>query len=272
MKLIDFDQKFFEYAQGWLAMRPNMTEKQIDEAYNQIMLDWLNAPAKWLDGETPGTYFSKFSDPIELVGMVEKYVSDGIGVPEPLYNRITSMGEEAAPALTYAFSKKKNPEELRATVLGMLMEIGSQQPVPACVDLVCSAKEYSELSEMAVQYLAQNGENAVPQLLDRYPNAPEHAQTLILDVVCNFSGDERIYTYVVDKLLNDPERRALYASYLAKLGDARAIEPMTRLIGMSDIGYLDYIELRNAIESLGGDAGEERAFDGDPDYEAMRNM
>ena len=36
--------------------------------------------------------------------------------------------------------------------------------------------------------------------------------------------------------------------------------------------YLDYIELRNAIEALGGDAPE-REFDAeDPAYEAMRNM
>ena len=44
------------------------------------------------------------------------------------------------------------------------------------------------------------------------------------------------------------------------------------MIQLSDIGYVDYIELRNAIESLGGDPGEERTFYGDPDYEAMRNI
>ena len=36
--------------------------------------------------------------------------------------------------------------------------------------------------------------------------------------------------------------------------------------------YFDYIEIRNAIEELGGDAGEERTFYGDPDFEAMRNI
>ena len=30
--------------------------------------------------------------------------------------------------------------------------------------------------------------------------------------------------------------------------------------------------LRDAVESLGGDAGEERTFYGDPDYEALRNL
>ena len=44
------------------------------------------------------------------------------------------------------------------------------------------------------------------------------------------------------------------------------------LIDLPDVGYVDYIELRNAIETLGGDPGEERTFYGDPDYEAMRNV
>lgn len=272
MKPIDFDQKFFEYAQGWIALHPNMTEKQIDESYNQIMLDWLNAPAQWLGGATPGTYFSRYSDPIELVGMVEQYVRSGIGVPEPLYNRIVSLGEDAAEALTYAFSKKKNSEELRATVLGMLIDIGSEKPIPACVDLICSAQSESDLREMAVQLLSQHGRDVLPTLLERYPNVSEEAQALILDIACNFPGDERIYTYGIEKLLNCPEQRALYASYLGKLGDSRAIEPLKQMLSLSDLGYLDYIELRNAIEALGGDPGEERTFYGDPDYEAMRNM
>ena len=71
---------------------------------------------------------------------------------------------------------------------------------------------------------------------------------------------------------NDPEHRALYASYLAKLGDERALEPLRAMLGMYDIDYLDYLELRNAVEALGGDPGEERSFYGDPTFEALRNL
>ena len=65
---------------------------------------------------------------------------------------------------------------------------------------------------------------------------------------------------------------ALYASFLGKLGDARAIDELKPLLNLTDLSYLDYIELRNAVEELGGDPGEDRTFYGDPDYEAMRNM
>ena len=76
----------------------------------------------------------------------------------------------------------------------------------------------------------------------------------------------------MDKLRNRPEERAFYASLLEKLGDPRALEALEKMLKLTDLNYLDYIEIRNAVESLGGDPGEERTFYGDPDYEAMRNL
>jgi len=38
------------------------------------------------------------------------------------------------------------------------------------------------------------------------------------------------------------------------------------------LNYLDYIEIRNAFESLGGEVDQERDFTGDKDYEALRQM
>ena len=61
MKIYDFDAKFFEYAQTWMALHPGLTEKQAEESYNEIMLNFLNAPAKWLDGQKPGEYFQRYA-------------------------------------------------------------------------------------------------------------------------------------------------------------------------------------------------------------------
>ena len=44
MKIHDFDTKFFEYARTWMAMHPGLTEQQVEDSYNEIMLNFLNAP------------------------------------------------------------------------------------------------------------------------------------------------------------------------------------------------------------------------------------
>jgi len=41
---------------------------------------------------------------------------------------------------------------------------------------------------------------------------------------------------------------------------------------MNDISYLDYIEIVNAIEALGGEVSADREFNGDPYYESLKKM
>ena len=69
-----------------------------------------------------------------------------------------------------------------------------------------------------------------------------------------------------------PDNRALIASYLGKLGDARAIEELMPLLELQELNYLDYLEIRDAIEELGGEVKTEREFAGDEYYESMKNM
>ena len=93
-----------------------------------------------------------------------------------------------------------------------------------------------------------------------------------LDILCNFPGDERILALGLALLRERPEKTALFASLLGKLGDPRAIPALQQALDAPGIHYLDYLELRNAVEALGGDVRCERDFSGDPYYESLRRM
>lgn len=273
MKIYDFDEKFYDYMRGWMAVHAGMTEKQIEDSYNQIMLNWLNTPAKWLDGEKPGEYFLRYSDPKDFMKLMEEYDKRDIGLPEPLYSRVVSLGESCVPMLMKIAGNTDRPESLRATAMAMLGDIGTDDAFPMYIDMVYSAADpEDEIANLAADELAVRGEQYVPALLERYDGATEYGQLLILDVCTNYPGDERVYNHLIDKLRNRPEQRALYASYLGKLGDQRAVDELMPFLSLTDLGYLDYIELRSAVEALGGDPGPERDFYGDPDFEAMRGM
>ena len=275
MKIFDFDEKFYDYVRTWMALHPNMTEKQVEESYNEIMLNWLNAPAKWLNGEKPGEYFLRYSEPRELMKLLEEYDKRDIGLPEPLYSRVVSVGEPCVEPLMRMVRNTDNPDSLRSTALAILRDIGSDAITPLLIDLVCMSdfdNDDDNLYEMAADELAGGDGSQVDALLQRYDSASEFAQMRILEICVNFPGDERIYQHLVEKLRNRPDARAFYASYLGKLGDPRAIEELRPFLSLTDIDYMDYIEVRNAIEELGGDPGEERTFYGDPNYEAMRNL
>ena len=66
MQIIDFDAKFSEVLTDWIEKnrsrfrRPDDMENEVPDVY----LRWLNTPADWLDGATPGNYFERFSSPV----------------------------------------------------------------------------------------------------------------------------------------------------------------------------------------------------------------
>ena len=272
MKIIDFDAKFFEFARKWMAAHPGLTEEQVENSYNSMMEEWVSTPAEWLDGKAPANYFRDCADPEALIGLMEGYFASSINLPEPLYARIVELGGECAPLLREIVADEGRSEDLRAEAMGMLRDIGDRGVDDALIALVAGAQEQSELSDLAADVLAGRDAATAARLLDAYETEPAHAQTLILDVCCNFPGDARICDYLIRRLKNQPEQRALNASLLAKLGDPRALEPLKEMLGLFDLRYLDYIELRDAVEALGGDAGEDRSFYGDPDFEALRNL
>lgn len=272
MKIYDFDAKFFDYAQTWLAIHAGLTEKQAEESYNQIMQDFLNAPAKWLDGAKPGEYFNRYDQPKDLIKLIEEYDKRDIGMPEPLYARIVELGDVCAEALTRIAANADKSESLRASAIALLRDMEADAPCSMYIDFICNSDEPNELSELAADILPNRDESVVDELLARYDGATEYAQMLILEICCHFPRRERVQEMLIQNLLSNSEMRAFYASLLGDYGDERAIEPLKRVMELSDLGYLDYIEVRNAVEALGGDVGEERTFYGDPDYEAMRNM
>lgn len=272
MKIIDFDKKFFEFARKWVLAHPGMTEDQIESSYNQMMQEWISAPADWLDGASPETYFNRYESAGALIALMCGYSEAGVNLPEPLYTRIVEMGQDCAQPLLDILSNEGKAESIRAEAMGMLRDIGADIADDYLIRLVCTAEESNELSDMAADVLALRGSAVASRLLDAYDSCPDYAQLLILDICCNYPGDERLYQHLIYRLHNDYEQRALWASCLGKLGDDRAVEPLRAMLDLYDLKYLDYIEIRAAVEQLGGDAGEERSFWGDPDFEALRSL
>ena len=272
MKIIDFDKKFFEFARKWVAAHPGLTEKQIDESYNKMMQEWLSSPADWLDGAAPEHYFDRFENAEELLDLMKGYSDANVNLPEPLYSRIVAMGAACERGLAAMAADEENAVSLRAEAMGMLRDMGSRCADEILLDLVVNAEEGDELSEMAADILSGMDASVANKLMNAYEGASEYAQTLILDVCVNFPGDERVYDKLIWRLKNMPEQRALHASYLAKLGDDRAIDTLKEMLNLFDLSYFDYIELRDAVEALGGEVSDDRTFYGDPDYEALRTI
>ena len=275
MNCINFDARFERYAGEWMrrnaaAYKNNMDrmEAKIPEVY----LQWLNTPMNWLDGRTPGAYFSQYDDAGMLTEWMLAYLANHVPVPDQLLERITALGPAGEAALLALLDNAQAPEEARMSAITMLTEMESVAPMERYVQWIAGRRGQDDVADMAAEALVSMGKPVVGPVLRAVHGATPAGVETFADVLCNFPGDPAIYDLALGMFHACPQKRALYASLLGKLGDARAVEPLLAAMKDPALAYLDYIELRNAIEALGGEAPPAREFAGDPAYESLRRM
>lgn len=274
MQLIDFEERYHEYAEKWI--RENAGRFQNMEEMENHLTDIYDAfadqEAPWLGGISPRTYFARIGDAEQLTDMMCRCEEQGITPPDLLLDRLVDLGAKAVKPLIRAAGDRKTGPKSRLLALDLLNELEAREAVPLCLDLVDARTERDGIADAAARILARFAESIRPELLRRAARAPEEALPTWLDLLSVFSGDPEVYALTEKAFLNQTKHRAFYANLLGRQQDERALRALTAVYNTSDIGYLDYMEIANAIEALGGDAGDRsRDFSGDPDYEALRD-
>jgi len=274
-EILDFDANFAAYSEKWMQMNQKKFRniEQMEDAMPEVYMRWLNSPAAFLMGDTPATYFEKYTDPQELVNWMIEYEAANVPVPDPLLERIADLGEKSVPALMKAASDEGNSSETRVTAMNLLKEVDAgDAPGEMCMELIDRREEEDELADVAAELLSNIGKGIVEKILERFEDVTDIAQETYLDVLCNYPGDERIYDFLMRAFHDHDDKKALYASFIGKLGDDRAIDALKEAANLADISYLDYLEIRNAVEMLGGTIEGDREFSGDPYFETLKNV
>lgn len=273
MKLFDYSKRFSRVAEAWIKQNAGKYKvEELEARVPDLYMKWLNTPAAWLDGATPAAYFDQFDSAPLLVEMLLAYCAKNIAVPDPLLDRISALGQPCVQPLLTLFADESADEKPRALAGALLVEIGGKEPLDTCIRMIADENTPAEVREQAVSVLRGMGRGAENALLPAMEQAQGEAFGAYLDVLLDCSCDPRLYDWAVYGLRNYPDQREVYASFLLRLGDERAIEPLSRLLNSQDLGYLQYMEICNAIESLGGEVTVQREFSGDADYEQLRQL
>lgn len=270
---IDLEHLFHHYVADHLHKAGKLDEDAAGEMAEKLYAEWVDAPCAALDGCSPRAWFARFDTPEALVETLTAYARADMEPPELLLDRFFDVGAICAAPLEALARNAGESAALRAQALDLLNGLDEARAVRVATDAVLAAQESDAFCELAAEILASRVDaDVAARLLDGYDAAPDFARTLILETLCNFPGDARVYERMLEMLKNRPEQRADAARLLGRYGDARAIEPLKALLDLTDIGYYEYMEVRNAVEALGGEVESEREFYGDPDYEYLREL
>ena len=275
MKCINFDRAFERYRAEWIKENSEKYKDDMDvieDMMPDVYLEFLKKPADFLDGVAPQDYFEQFDNADMLVNWLCDYIAQGVPVPDLLLERVTALGNPAEKSLLALVARDDLPEETQMMAISLLREMESKAPMQRYIDYIASLEEPSDKGDLCAEALMSMGESVVEPILATLSGAGQTGRDIFADVLSNYPGDERIYELMIERFVTRDERRALFASYLAKLGDERAIPMLKEAAQSPDINYLDYVEVVNAIEALGGERPPEREFSGDPYYESLRQV
>lgn len=270
MNCPDFDRRFADYIKAWMEALPE-DQQDVDELEQQmpaVYEAFLETPADWLNGCRPGEYFEQWDSADLLIDWMGEYIKAHISVPDMLLNRISDLGKAAEPVLDALLDHDGVSNEQRMLAITLLREMDSRLPMARYIAWQQHRGWLDELCDNALDSLEQMGVDALPGLLEGLEGASDAGKEAILSLLSRYPGEERTYQTLIELFQKLPQRRAQLAAYLGRLGDDRALPVLMEAAQEEKLRYLDYIELRNAIEQLGGDPPEREFYD-DPEYEAL---
>jgi hypothetical protein len=265
MNLPDFDKAFSDYFFKWMEANRDNYEylDQMEQDMPAVYEEFLDTPQDFIGGQKPGEFFENYSDTEMLVDWARAYLDEGIDLPDMLLNRICDLGDAQA---LYPCLESGERDEMRMAAVTLLREMDDKTKAKEYIIWQSAPYIPKELKDNALESLEEMGEEVRPLMLSYLDQADDEGKESLLSVLCGFGKDDRVYEGLIDLFERKKEKRAALSAYLGKLGDERAVPVLEKAAASVETPYLDYIEMRSAIEQLGGEAPE-RDFDEDEIYD-----
>ncbi len=251
--LIDFDGLFDEKLAQYMEENAGKhTEKQWEELIPKLYKNFGDTFIKRAQN-TPKGYYAAMTDE-ELTDSLARHIAENVPVSDFLCRELESRG---CPDALVRLLDSEN-EQLLTTAINLA---GGNEKAYAAYFRLLEREENAELREAVVEQLKSNADPAKENALSFYERGIAREEMLEILSRCKLR-DERIYL-LLERVFRQSENLPMHASYLAAYGDTRALPVLLEAIDREEINYLEYQELKYAIEALGGEYTTPRDFSED---------
>lgn len=269
-ELIDFNALQSSYIDSNLNL--DRAEFVTAEEYEDAMLErsyqlseqFLNEPSDELGGKSPVEYFEAMTAD-ELVDTLYRYYLEMDDMPDAIV-QVLQNRKDTAEGVLKLLKDDQNEEWFRISLINLLLQLAYEPALQYYCDIIFRSREHDDLADAAVDALKQlDSKDVERELMSLFDEAGDEAKYRMLDLLAVPFCDEKILAHVLRKLKHEKGMREIYAYYVGKIEDERALPILHEISEEKDLDYVDYMEIRNAIEKLGGSCIE-RDFQNDPLY------
>ena len=125
----------------------------------------------------------------------------------------------------------------------------------------------------AYEYLLEDCDEIVDDMLEKFYAADGETGKMLIEILAGYKGNPAIYMGLVSYLYKG-EDVALFARLLGSYGDERAVDLLKGFAEEYELNYNEYMEVRNAVEELGGDFDfdDTKDYSDDPFYRYLKGL
>lgn len=270
MKFENLDKLFELYVQE--AVRKNKekysSHEALEDDLGMLFNRFENVRIKTLDGKTPKEYAAELREDGEIFDYVSKCLENNIEVTDTICDEVV-RAEGATEYLNGLLYENNKDAKLLAALL--LKEIDDEEVEDIFISVLTNDEMPDEVKTVAFEYLS-DGDDCVPEkILEVINSVPEKNQGILVEVLSNFKGRKDVFYWLVT-MLQRAEDVPTYAGLLGRYGDTAAIDILKSFASEVDINYVEFVEIRNAVEELGGEMTEEKDFSDDPYYKYINHI
>ena len=249
IKHIDFDKLFDDYVNEYLTsvlgkIKPEEIEKKIPAKY----IEWLTTESEELDGITPKQFIDGLRDSGNFGAYLKSYVDAGEDISSIIAESCTA---EDIPVL---IDIVRNYPDYACPACAIIKDIKSTEADKVVLGIVLNPESEPALVDIAVEMLSDGTHpEIVDDILRVIDDMDDLTQRNLVDILYRYKGNNRIYEWIVRLWRREIELRHIYCSYLGSYGNPDAIELLLDYADNAIMDYYGFIELRNAVEMLGGE-------------------
>lgn len=258
MKPIDFDGLFDEKLTEYMEQNKGKhTEKQWENLIPKLYKKFGDSIVGKIHC-TPKQYYARMTDD-ELVETLKAHLLEEVPVPEFLCAEIEKRGITSGLKALLTCGNEE-AALYAANLLGANVEMYDDY-----FSIVCDENANGEVRDVAIENLKANADAAKSRALTFYKQ--DKAQECMLEILSRVKErDDEVFDLLCKVFQNEPNKCEIRASYLAAYGDERALPILLKRIESREIGFVEFQELKYAIEALGGEYDEVRDFSDDKDF------
>lgn len=259
MKFYDFDGMFDEKLADYVKKNSEKyRESEWEDIIPELYKKFGDTKIKSL-GKTPREYYGDMSED-ELIKCLRGHIRQAIPVSEFLCDAI----EKAVPheKLMPLLDGSDDEREYAMNLIG-----ADDKAVKKYMEILSSSDD-EDMKNRCVDFIKEKADLVLEEAVENYNKGVDREYMLEImsrSVVKN----DRVFQILLNEFRGDAENLPMHSSYLASYGDERALKYLLDKIDEEGISFVEYQELKYAIEALGGEYTKERDFSSDPYYQLI---